>query len=65
MWRLNKHATEQQMGQRKKIKNYRKNILKPNENGKITHNLQNASKAILTGKLIVINAYIQKKNYIK
>ena len=62
MWRLNnKHATEQRMGQRKKIKS--------NQNiswakGKWKDNIPkfwNASKAIPRGKFIEINAYIKKK----
>lgn len=59
-----KHASDQQMGQmRNQQRNQKRNqkYLEINENGNITHQNQwDATKAVLTGKFIAINAWVKK-----
>lgn len=55
------HTCNQPLGQIKKIKREIKSYLKTNENENTTCQiLWDAVKAILRGKLIVINAYIKE-----
>lgn len=63
MWKLNNTFLNHQWV-KKKIKWEIRNYLERNENENTAYqNLWDAAKAVLRGKLIVINAYIKKEKF--